>query len=114
MHFYFKALSEFDMASFSFIAPFGAPGRLRQPAFHVPLCSMDEPNAPSSKRAIVVGAGVAGLAAAKVLGDSGVSVTLVEASDGVGGRVRSDVVDGFILDRGFQVFIEAYPECREL
>ena len=50
---------------------FGVPGRLRQPSFHAPLYSMDEPNAPSSKRAIVVGAGVAGLEAAKVLGDFG-------------------------------------------
>jgi hypothetical protein len=36
----------------------------------------------------------------------------VEASDGVGGRVRTDAVDGFLLDRGFQVILEAYPELR--
>lgn len=41
-------------------------------------------------------------------------VRILESSDGVGGRVRSDVVDGFILDRGFQVSIEAYPEQRRL
>lgn len=37
---------------------------------------------------------------------------VLEASDGVGGRVRSDVVDGFVLDRGFQVLLTAYPEAR--
>lgn len=67
----------------------------------------------SDRRAIVVGAGVAGLSAARVLAEAGVHVTVLEASDGVGGRVRTDYVDGFVLDRGFQVFLEAYPECRE-
>lgn len=66
-----------------------------------------------SSHAIVVGAGVAGLTAAKHLANEGHSVTILEASDGVGGRIRSDVVDGFILDRGFQVFIEGYPQCKE-
>lgn len=37
---------------------------------------------------------------------------LLEASDGVGGRVRTDVVDGFQLDRGFQIFLTSYPECK--
>lgn len=65
------------------------------------------------RRAIVVGAGIAGLTAARRLAEAGCSVIILEASDDVGGRIRSDVVDGFILDRGFQVFIEAYPQCRE-
>lgn len=68
---------------------------------------------PTSRHAIIVGAGVAGLTAAKQLADAGVSVTLLEASDDVGGRIRTDIVDGFILDRGFQVFIEAYPKCAK-
>lgn len=68
----------------------------------------------STHRAIVVGAGVAGLSAATDLAKAGVSVTLLESSDDVGGRVRSDKVNGFILDRGFQVFIEAYPQCRQV
>lgn len=67
----------------------------------------------SPRRAIVVGAGVAGLQASKLLADAGISVTILEGSDAVGGRIRSDVVDGFILDRGFQVFIEAYPQCKK-
>ncbi|CAN5812612.1 NAD(P)/FAD-dependent oxidoreductase [soil metagenome] len=61
---------------------------------------------------VVVGAGLAGLACALDLAAGGRDVCLVEASDGVGGRVRTDVVDGFLLDRGFQVILEAYPELR--
>lgn len=42
------------------------------------------------------------------------TVRVLESSDGVGGRVRTDYVDGYVLDRGFQVFIEAYPEQKRL
>ncbi len=63
---------------------------------------------------IVVGAGLAGLACAIHLTRAGREVIVVEASDGVGGRVRSDVVDGFILDRGFQVLLTAYPEAKAM
>ncbi|MGA9279483.1 FAD-dependent oxidoreductase, partial [Ilumatobacter sp.] len=61
---------------------------------------------------VIVGAGLAGLACAVHLHDAGHQVQIHEASDGVGGRVRSDVVDGFILDRGFQVALTAYPELN--
>lgn len=61
---------------------------------------------------VVVGAGLAGLAAARTLSDAGRSVIVLEASDGVGGRVRTDEVDGFHLDRGFQVLLTAYPELE--
>lgn len=60
----------------------------------------------------IVGAGLAGLACATTLHEAGIAVQLFEASDGVGGRVRSDVVDGFTLDRGFQVALTAYPEMH--
>lgn len=60
---------------------------------------------------VVVGAGLAGLRAAGLLVDRGLDVTVVEASDAVGGRVRTDAVEGFLLDRGFQVLLEAYPEA---
>ncbi|KAL4556041.1 hypothetical protein LXL04_038679 [Taraxacum kok-saghyz] len=63
---------------------------------------------------IVVGAGLAGLAAAKRLHSDNIPFLLVEASDGVGGRVRTDNVDGFLLDRGFQIFITGYPEARKI
>lgn len=59
---------------------------------------------------VVVGAGLAGLAAARVVQDAGRSVALLEAADAPGGRVRSDHVSGFTLDRGFQVLLTAYPE----
>uniref|UniRef100_A0A803P9M8 CCHC-type domain-containing protein n=1 Tax=Cannabis sativa TaxID=3483 RepID=A0A803P9M8_CANSA len=63
---------------------------------------------------IIVGAGLAGLAAATRLSSENVPFLLLEASDEVGGRVRSDYVDGFILDRGFQIFITSYPEAKKL
>lgn len=63
-------------------------------------------------KVIVVGAGLAGLTAARVLMQAGAEVVVYEKSDGVGGRVRSDVVEGFTLDRGFQVFFTAYPAAQ--
>ncbi len=63
-------------------------------------------------KVIVVGAGLAGLTCAKVLAESGAEVVVLEASDGVGGRVRTDEKDGFLLDRGFQVYFTAYPVSR--
>jgi hypothetical protein len=59
---------------------------------------------------VVVGAGLAGLGAALRLHREGFSVRVVERADAVGGRVRTDEVDGFLLDRGFQVLLTAYPE----
>lgn len=59
---------------------------------------------------VVIGAGVAGLASAARLTDAGVPVLVLEASDRVGGRVGGVTRDGFILDRGFQVFLTRYPD----
>lgn len=59
---------------------------------------------------VVVGAGLSGLAAARHLTEHGVEVTVLEADDAVGGRVRTDSVDGYRLDRGFQLYNPAYPE----
>ncbi|MBU3750238.1 MAG: FAD-dependent oxidoreductase [Mycobacterium sp.] len=59
---------------------------------------------------VVVGAGLSGLAAARHLTRQGVEVVVLEGSDAVGGRVRTDVVDGYRLDRGFQLYNPAYPE----
>ena len=64
--------------------------------------------------AVVIGAGLAGLSAALTLQEVGVEVELIEASDGVGGRVRSDFIDGYILDRGFQLINAGYPEIKRL
>lgn len=59
---------------------------------------------------VIVGAGLSGLAAARHLTNHGVEALVLEGSDAVGGRVRTDVVDGFRLDRGFQLYNPAYPE----
>ena len=67
---------------------------------------------PDSADVVIVGAGLAGLVAARTLEAAGVDAVLLEGSDAPGGRVRSDVVDGFVLDRGFQVLLTAYPELE--
>ncbi len=61
---------------------------------------------------IVVGAGLAGLTCARRLQADGVNCLVLDAADAVGGRVRTDVVDGFRLDRGFQVLLTAYPAVQ--
>jgi len=61
---------------------------------------------------VIVGAGLAGLACARRLMEIGRTFQLVEAADAVGGRVRTDRLDGFRLDRGFQVLLTAYPEAQ--
>jgi len=62
--------------------------------------------------AIVVGAGLAGLSCARELVRAGRRVIVLEAGDRVGGRVATDTIDGFRIDRGFQVYLDAYPEGR--
>jgi phytoene dehydrogenase-like protein len=63
---------------------------------------------------LIVGGGLAGLCCAVRLQQAGVPFQLFESADAVGGRIRTDMVDGFRLDRGFQVFLDSYPEAREL
>ena len=63
---------------------------------------------------LIVGAGMAGLTCAVYLKQAGVDALLLDAADGVGGRVRTDSLDGFRLDRGFQILLTAYPEARRL
>lgn len=63
---------------------------------------------------IIIGAGLSGLAAATRLASENIPFLLLDASDAVGGRVRTDSLDGFLLDRGFQIFITSYPEAQSL
>ncbi len=63
---------------------------------------------------IIIGGGLAGLSCAVQLAESGVHSAVLEATDRVGGRVRSDVINGFTLDVGFQVLLTAYPSCQKL
>jgi phytoene dehydrogenase-like protein len=69
---------------------------------------------PVSVDVVIVGGGLAGLAAARRLDRAGVNWLLVEAADRIGGRVATDVVDGWRLDRGFQVLNTAYPRVPAL
>ncbi|MFT4754091.1 MAG: protoporphyrinogen oxidase [Salibacteraceae bacterium] len=61
----------------------------------------------------IIGAGVSGLIAATVLEQNGFSPVIIEASDRVGGRVKTDLVGGYQLDHGFQVLLTAYPAARK-
>lgn len=68
----------------------------------------------SDHEVLIIGAGVAGLTCAADLATAGLDVTVLEASDTVGGRVRTDVIDGYQLDLGFQVFNPSYPLVQDL
>jgi predicted NAD/FAD-binding protein len=63
---------------------------------------------------VIIGGGLSGLCAAVSLQSAGVDFLLLESSDGVGGRLRTDVVDGFLLDRGFAIFLTGYPEAKRV
>jgi len=67
-----------------------------------------------SFQVLIIGAGLSGLACALELQKAKISFLLLEASDAPGGRVRTDEVDGFLLDRGFQVYLDAYPEAGKI
>ena len=61
----------------------------------------------------IIGGGISGLIAARVLEEHGLSATIIEATDRLGGRVKTDVVDGYNLDHGFQVLLTAYPAAKK-
>ena len=61
----------------------------------------------------IIGAGVSGLIAAKVLEESGYSPTLIESSNDVGGRIKTFIKEGYQIDRGFQVLLTEYPQAKK-
>ena len=65
-----------------------------------------------STTVIIIGGGLSGLTAARQLHKDGIDFHLLEATDRIGGRVKTDVVDGFKLDHGFQVLLTQYPEAK--
>ncbi len=69
---------------------------------------------PARAEVVVVGAGLAGLSAAVRLADAGCDVHVVEAGDHAGGRLATERVDGFVVDRGFQVLNTGYPRVADL
>ncbi len=68
--------------------------------------------AEEAKPTVIVGAGLAGLTCARELHRANQPFLIVDAADDVGGRIRTDLVEGFRLDRGFQVLLTAYPEAQ--
>ena len=63
---------------------------------------------------VIVGAGLAGLTAARSLIQAGLDVVVLEADDRPGGRLKTDRVDGFLLDHGFQVYLTGYQTAGEI
>lgn len=63
---------------------------------------------------VIIGGGISGLTCAKYLNEKGYGFMLLEGSDALGGRVRTDKVEGFLLDRGFQVLLTNYPEAKKI
>ena len=61
----------------------------------------------------IIGAGVSGLVAAQTLENAGFSPTIMESTSSVGGRVKTDIVDGYQLDHGFQVLLTSYPAAQK-
>ena len=63
---------------------------------------------------MIIGGGISGLTAAYYLQKAGLNYQIIEATDRVGGRIKTNVVNGYRLDRGFQVFLTAYPEAKKI
>ena len=61
----------------------------------------------------IIGAGLSGLIAATVLEKNGFAPVIIEATDRPGGRVKTDMVEGYQLDHGFQVLLTAYPAAKK-
>ncbi len=69
---------------------------------------------PTDEKALIIGAGISGLSCARRLMQGNFPFLILEASRRIGGRMKTDRIDGFLLNHGFQVLQEAYPEARRL
>ena len=67
----------------------------------------------TEQKIYIIGAGVSGLIAASVLEKNGLKSIIIEASDRVGGRVKTDIIHGYQLDRGFQVLLTNYEYAKK-
>ena len=88
-------------------------GPLAVPLKRTPSPAVVQLSVETSPPVVIIGAGLAGLSCAVELHRRKIPCQVLEATDRIGGRLRSDVVDGFTLDFGFQVLLTAYPACRE-
>lgn len=66
----------------------------------------------NDKKVYIIGAGISGLVAAYELEQVGYRPVILEASSSIGGRLKTEVKDGYLLDRGFQIFLTGYPEAK--
>lgn len=66
-----------------------------------------------SNQVIIIGAGITGLTAAKYLAEANIDFKIIESDSKIGGRVQSKSIDGYIIDKGFQVLLTAYPEVQK-
>ena len=68
----------------------------------------------SNREVVIVGAGLAGLSCARCLMENDIPFLVLEADQRIGGRLKTDIIDGFTLNHGFQVLQTAYPEARQV
>lgn len=80
---------------------YGSTAAFILPSF-IQSCEKDAETSPivTGKKIVIIGAGIAGLAAAKRFADRGINVTVLESQSKAGGRVRTDNSLGFAFDGG--------------
>ena len=66
------------------------------------------------KPIVIIGAGLTGLSCAYHLDKAGLDYKIYEKEPEIGGRLRTEKIDGFTVDRGFQVYLTAYPESQKI
>lgn len=74
--------------------------------------SLNNTGGMKDRKIYIIGAGISGLVAAIELEKAGHFPIILESSDRLGGRIETELVDGFLLDKGFQVLLTSYPEAQ--